>query len=930
MKRVLYTIGAFVVAALALSACQKQEVSLPENNLITVTFSAEKAGLDTKTAAVEGENEVTFVWTDEDVSNIKLFSIGEDAEGKETLTAVANPTITKVSDTKLTISAKVAPNATYSFRAVLSGKWTNDGKKPRLSEDQTPSATNFDPSADVLISDDMEVTVGAAEEGEENVATSALEMVFRRPVVVNKMTLKNLTAGEAIDKVVISSDKEIAGYFNTDSRSASGDKKIITLKYNKAVTVPEGGQFPVFFTTIPGTGHSLTVEVTTDQNVYTKSFAEGKSIDFILGQFTKFNLALPEGVANTALSLPIEDLMAWAVSEDGKDGTAALNVADIPVIKDEKKVYSEVAYVYKGIDGLKMGTGSYRGVLTTSELDLSSAYYISVSARAWLNSSNTADVSQVEFLVDGESVYKSENLSSEYKTYFFNAPAATDASKITVKIDGKRGYIKDLEIKSGAIAVPPVINVSSANPMSVSNTAGTGIIEYTISNPTSATLTAALKDNLVTWISNLDCSTTGKVTFNVAAQETGAAARSAVIVLSYTDAEDVEVTVNQAKGAVGSISVDNWSYTFTSNPWGGTTGDADLVSGETTINWSLNAGYAAYNSNLLALSTGSVKANATIASNDVISNVSKVVVNAKTNSNCNVTLTVKVGETTLGTESLTNVSSLTDYTFTSTTPVSGQVSIEFTDPSNGYQIKRIEINPAAATVTDISVEDYTKTVTASTTGTYTFDGKVYAVYSDESKVEIASEDYSVSGTVDLTTAGTYTLTFSAAIDGTTFTKQISISVVSAELDRVVYTLTPKEGSDNGYATSEDITVDGIAWNVTGNSTMVPWRLGGKNLKNVDRALYSKDPISYNISKIEIAPASATLTVNSMTLIVASDASFNTIVSTLPLTFAANSTITVERPAGSDWTGCYYKIVYNVTTGSSNQYVQFAGATFTGK
>ena len=200
----------------------------------------------------------------------------------------------------------------------------------------------------------------------------------------------------------------------------------------------------------------------------------------------------------------------------------------------------------------------------------------------------------------------------------------------------------------------------------------------------------------------------------------------------------------------------------------------------------------------------------------------------------------------------------------------------------------------------------------------------------QNKIKLASNEYTVSGTVDLTTAGTYPLTVSATIDGTTFTKQISISVVSADEETVVYTLTPKVGSDNGYATSEDITIDNIVWNVTGNSTMIPWRLGGKNLTKVNREIFSKSPISYDISKIVITNGSATITVNSMTVIVASDASFNNVVSTVPLTFAANQDVVAERPAGVRWANCYYKIVYNVTAGSSNQYVQFARAEFTGK
>ena len=587
MKKLIYTLGIIAAAAFTFSSCQKeQSIDQPSSELVTVTFTAEKAGLDTKTAAAESDTEVSFIWTEEDLANIKLFTVGEDADGKEELTVVANPTITKVSDTKLTIAGKVAPNATYTFRAVLSGKWTNKNH-PRLSETQSPSTSNFDPTADILISDDMEVTVGAAEEGGATVTTSALEMVFRRPVVVNKMTLKNLMKGEAIDKVVITSGKDLAGYVNSASKTAVGDKKTITLNYNKAVTVPEGGLFPVYFTTIPGTDHSLTVEVTTDQFVYTKSFAEGKSVDFNLGEFTKFNLALPAGVANTALSLPIEDSMDWAVN--GTDDTAVLNVADIPVTKNEKKVYSDASYVYLGIDGLKFGSSKNNGSLTTSELNLSSAYNIAVSARAWLNTSGDADESQVEFLVDGESVFKSGNLSSEYQTYYYNASAATANSKITFKVTGKRGYIKDVEIKTGSYVAHPVINVTSDNPMSVSNANDLYAIEYNIGNPTEGVTISASAN--VSWIHDFDYTTAGEIGFEVDAQEAGAMERSAEITLAYTDAKSVKVTVNQAAGA----GVTTYYYVpMTEAPSDWTTETYIVVAGTSVLNTSATTSWGGY------------------------------------------------------------------------------------------------------------------------------------------------------------------------------------------------------------------------------------------------------------------------------------------------------------------------------------------------
>ena len=161
----------------------------------------------------------------------------------------------------------------------------------------------------------------------------------------------------------------------------------------------------------------------------------------------------------------------------------------------------------------------------------------------------------------------------------------------------------------------------------------------------------------------------------------------------------------------------------------------------------------------------------------------------------------------------------------------------------------------------------------------------------------------------------------------TFTKN------NPDVESVVYTLDgTKTGGTNGYAEASSITQSGIAWKVTANTQQNPWRVGGKSITNEDRTIYSTASINKNISKIEITHGTATdITVNSMTVIVATDAAFSSVVSTLTPTFVASDVVTVERPSGKDWSNCYYKIVYNVTVKvDSNKYVQFVKAEFTGK
>ena len=158
----------------------------------------------------------------------------------------------------------------------------------------------------------------------------------------------------------------------------------------------------------------------------------------------------------------------------------------------------------------------------------------------------------------------------------------------------------------------------------------------------------------------------------------------------------------------------------------------------------------------------------------------------------------------------------------------------------------------------------------------------------------------------------------------------SVGNVWAADYELVYTLNGSvTGGNNAY--TEDgggLTQDGVNWSVTGNTTIDPWRIGGKNLDDVDREAYSKTAISDNIAKIEIEHGTKTLSaVNSMTVIVASNSDFSTVVSSFTPTFEASKTVTILRPDGKDWSNCYYKIVYNVDAGSSNSYLQLKSVKF---
>ena len=153
-------------------------------------------------------------------------------------------------------------------------------------------------------------------------------------------------------------------------------------------------------------------------------------------------------------------------------------------------------------------------------------------------------------------------------------------------------------------------------------------------------------------------------------------------------------------------------------------------------------------------------------------------------------------------------------------------------------------------------------------------------------------------------------------------------------ETLVYTLEPvatgtNSSPHNSYTAAATTTISSIEWSVMGNSSMVPWRIGGKSLNGEDRAIFSTTAISDNISKIVITHgAASSITVNSMTVIVSKNSDFSNPVSTLTPSFVYNDDVTVNRPDGKDWSNCYYKIVYNVSvSGTSNKFLEFTRAKF---
>lgn len=147
---------------------------------------------------------------------------------------------------------------------------------------------------------------------------------------------------------------------------------------------------------------------------------------------------------------------------------------------------------------------------------------------------------------------------------------------------------------------------------------------------------------------------------------------------------------------------------------------------------------------------------------------------------------------------------------------------------------------------------------------------------------------------------------------------------------VLYTLDATgtlQGTNNSYTGNCDIKSDGITWNVTGNTQINPWRMGGKSITNVDRAAYTKTAFSKALTSIDVTFGEASsITVNSCKIVYSTSDDFSNSKEVVG-TFAASSTVKFEADYPAN---CYYKLILNVTVSNSkNKYLELKKIEFIG-
>ena len=312
MKNIFKSLMLVAVAAMGFACQEKVEDFTPERaNEVVMTITADAD--ETRTWIDEENGKVQ--WSEGDklkvIENSAVYRTTEaatiDADGKAQFT-VSFPANTSASE--------FTYNAVYPATAVVEDDAEKiDAAKVKVivKEAQKPTATSFDPAADVLVAKQI-VT---------NAQPTSLNMQFKRFVAMGKMSLTGLPASSKISQVVFTAatGDKVAGrnYINATTGevveySYYGATNMLTLSYDAPISTRD-----IYFTCNPfemEAGEVFTVKVVCDDATYTREveIPAGRSLTFAEGDLNTFSVDMTDATKEANFVFVDGDYAVLAVS----------------------------------------------------------------------------------------------------------------------------------------------------------------------------------------------------------------------------------------------------------------------------------------------------------------------------------------------------------------------------------------------------------------------------------------------------------------------------------------------------------------------------------------------------------------------------------------------------------------------------------------
>lgn len=318
MKKMIKNLMLVAVAAMGFTACNDsiEEATRPiEPAEVEMTITADVD--ETRTWIDEANSKVQ--WSEGD--QLKVIENGATYRTTKATTIDANGLAKfTVSFPENTTATEFTYNAIYPASRVTEDdaeKMDMTKIKVTLPDAQNPTATSFDPTADILVAKQIVTDAQPTE----------LSMQFKRLVAMGKMTLTNLPESSTISKVIFTvedADAEeqpaLAGRNYVDATTGTvqqygyyGATNTITLNYNEPISTRD-----IYFTCNPFelvAGDKFTVKVVCSDATYTRevTLPEGKTLGFIEGDLSKFSVNMKDATKETNFVFPDGEYAAIAV-----------------------------------------------------------------------------------------------------------------------------------------------------------------------------------------------------------------------------------------------------------------------------------------------------------------------------------------------------------------------------------------------------------------------------------------------------------------------------------------------------------------------------------------------------------------------------------------------------------------------------------------
>lgn len=261
-------------------------------------------------------------------------------------------------------------------------------------------------------------------------------------------------------------------------------------------------------------------------------------------------------------------------------------------------------------------------------------------------------------------------------------------------LGGTAKYLQTMATSVTVDSSTPIVEISAPQQFAATSPVAQ-TLNYTVTNTTASAVTFAIEGTNADKFS-LGAKTDNTIVVSAKGDNTDKTAYTANLVAKVAGATVATVALKQAAPASGD---EGPAYLWTLASGDMTTAGGTVTKGEPAMEWTSSAvGYIGWDQNNgKGVQFGSqkkpVNGTYTLSTTAYSGKIAKIVINASVGSGGDGKLTVKVGGTQIG-EITTLVLNATDYTFTPSSPVSGNITIELTNTVKAMYLKSIAINPA--------------------------------------------------------------------------------------------------------------------------------------------------------------------------------------------------------------------------------------------